>query len=98
VSCLAEQSEAPIGRLNREWHSYSGRRDPAYRNIPSARCRMWGRVPMGRTAIMRPNLANSTGPMRGTQCHLTGYMTRHVKEDGGRRGHPHHGRYREWDY
>jgi hypothetical protein len=70
VSRLAEQSEAPIGRLNHEWHSFSGRCDPACRNIPSARCRMWGRVPMGRTAIMRPNLANSTGPMRCTQCHL----------------------------
>ena len=98
VSCLAEQSEAPIGRLSHEWHSFSGRRDipPAvtYRRH-AAGCGsefLWAG-----TAIVRPNLANSTGPYAGHTVSPCGYMTRHVKEVGGRRA-PQHGRYRVWDY
>jgi hypothetical protein len=33
-------------------------------HMPPARCRMWANSRGQRTATMRPNLANSTGPMR----------------------------------
>jgi hypothetical protein len=59
-------------RLSHEWHSFSAHRDsaqrsdvPACRNIPSARCKLWGRVPMGMDRHHAPELGQLGRPDAG---------------------------------